>query len=98
MCTAIERIERLGQLLEVKSVTVRLERPSSQVGHSAWHRERWQHHAGDRAFPWFLMLPAVLLVVLVTFLPVVQAVRLSVHDTSYPVSYTHLTLPTIYSV
>jgi ABC-type sugar transport system permease subunit len=36
-----------------------------------------------RAFPWLLLSPALALVVLVTFLPVVQAARLSVHETRY---------------
>jgi ABC-type sugar transport system permease subunit len=35
------------------------------------------------AFPWLLLSPALALVVLVTFLPVVQAARLSLHETRY---------------
>ncbi len=35
------------------------------------------------AFPLALMLPAVLLVVCVTFLPILQAISLSFHDTTY---------------
>lgn len=34
-------------------------------------------------FPWFLVLPAVLLVVLVTFFPILQAINLSFHQTNY---------------
>ncbi len=34
-------------------------------------------------FPWLLILPAVLLVVLVTFFPILQAINLSFHQTSY---------------
>jgi ABC-type sugar transport system permease subunit len=36
-----------------------------------------------RAFPWLLLSPALALVVLVTFMPVVQAARLSLHETHY---------------
>jgi multiple sugar transport system permease protein len=50
------------------------------VSNPARHRRR---ERGSRAFPWFLLSPALLLVVLVTFLPVVQAARLSVHETRY---------------
>ena len=39
-------------------------------------------HRG-RAFPWLLLSPALALVVLVTFLPVGQAARLSLHETRY---------------
>jgi multiple sugar transport system permease protein len=38
---------------------------------------------GPLAFPWLLLSPALVLVVLVTFLPVVQAAWLSVHETRY---------------
>lgn len=34
-------------------------------------------------FPWLLMLPAVLLVLLVTFMPVLQAASLAVHETKF---------------
>jgi multiple sugar transport system permease protein len=34
-------------------------------------------------FPWLLVLPAVLLVVLVTFFPILQAINLSFHQTNY---------------
>lgn len=38
---------------------------------------------GSRHLPWLLMAPAVLLVVLVTFMPIFQAVSLSFHETTY---------------
>jgi multiple sugar transport system permease protein len=41
-----------------------------------------RRHCG-RVFPWLLLSPALALVVLVTFLPVVQAARLSLHETRY---------------
>lgn len=38
---------------------------------------------GRRALPWLFMLPAVFLVVLVTFFPITQAINLSFHETTY---------------
>jgi len=44
-----------------------------------------KRHGGRRPFlfPWALMSPAVLLVVLVTFMPIIQAINLSLHETTY---------------
>jgi len=44
-----------------------------------------KRHGGRRPFlfPWVLMSPAVLLVVLVTFMPIIQAINLSLHETTY---------------
>ena len=44
-----------------------------------------KRHGGRHPFlfPWALMSPAVLLVVLVTFMPIIQAINLSLHETTY---------------
>ena len=43
-------------------------------------RHRGRHFS---LFPWALMSPAVLLVVVVTFMPILQAINLSLHETTY---------------
>lgn len=46
----------------------------------------WRRRAAtfnQRALPWLLILPAVLLVFVVTFLPITQAINLSFHKTNY---------------
>lgn len=50
-----------------------------EAGRRAWGRKR----SRAWALPALLMLPAVVLVVLVTFLPVFQAIRLSFHETRF---------------
>jgi multiple sugar transport system permease protein len=54
-------------------------REAAVVGWTA-KRHRGRHPS---LFPWALMSPAVLLVVVVTFMPILQAVNLSLHETTY---------------
>lgn len=72
-----------------------------QANHPRMARRRRVRGPGSgvrNAFPWFLASPSVLLVLLVTFLPIVQALQLSLHDTSFltrgdfigPDHYSHL--------
>jgi ABC-type sugar transport system permease subunit len=43
----------------------------------------WKYNASKVFFPWLLMTPSALVVLLVTFLPIIQAIRLSMYHTFF---------------